>query len=137
MIAVMNLAPLLRDADLCVKCGLCLPRCPTYLETQHEADSPRGRIALIQGLAAGRVLLSPTLEQHLDGCLSCRACESVCPAQVPYGRVLDGGRELLAQQRPARVRALRLLAPLLTRRAPRASRQASKRSKSGRVEGEG
>lgn len=115
------LAPLLAtvfplaEADLCVKCGLCLPHCPTYRQTQHEGDSPRGRIALMQALATDLIPLTPKLEQHLDGCLSCRACEPVCPAHVPYGKLLDAGRELLLQKRPQRADGLRRLAPWLVR----------------------
>lgn len=103
----------LADADLCVKCGLCLPHCPTYRETLDEGESPRGRIALMQGLASGVLPASAKLEGHLDRCLSCRACEAVCPAQVPYGRLMDSARELLAQARPQRTRLPRLIAAVL------------------------
>ncbi|SFF36946.1 glycolate oxidase iron-sulfur subunit [Fontimonas thermophila] len=105
---------LLANADLCVKCGLCLPHCPTYAQTRHEGDSPRGRIALIQGLATGALPLTDSLESHLDGCLACRACERVCPAQVPYGRLIDEGRAWMAAQRPQRTRLVRLIGALLS-----------------------
>lgn len=101
------------DSDLCVKCGLCLPHCPTYLDTQHEGDSPRGRIALVQGLVSGVIAPTARAEMHLDGCLSCRRCEVVCPARVPYSKILDAGRAELAVQHPARTRFTRLLALLL------------------------
>ena len=81
------------DADQCVKCGLCLPHCPTYKLSRHEGDSPRGRIALMQGLAQGVLEAEGSALPHLDGCLVCRACEPVCPAQVPYGRLIDAGRK--------------------------------------------
>lgn len=103
----------LSSADLCVKCGLCLPHCPTYRETQHEGDSPRGRIALMQALATDFIPLTSTLERHLDGCLGCRACEPACPAHVPYGQLIDAGRELLLQKKPQRASAMRWLAPWL------------------------
>lgn len=96
-----RVASLLADADLCVKCGLCLPHCPTYRERRDEGDSPRGRIALAQGLLWGRLDLGPALVGHLDRCLGCRGCEAVCPARVPYGRLLDGVREELRRRRPA------------------------------------
>jgi glycolate oxidase iron-sulfur subunit len=86
---------LLRDADACVKCGACLPVCPTYARTRHEADSPRGRIGLTQGLIAGRLAADPALSAHLDGCLQCRFCEAVCPAQVEVVRVIRGGQAAL------------------------------------------
>ena len=50
-----------READKCVKCGLCAPYCPTYLLEQNENESPRGRIALMQGLAAGRLPVTSAL----------------------------------------------------------------------------
>lgn len=77
------------EADLCVKCGLCLPHCPTYQQTLDENESPRGRIALIQGWSKGQLESSETLQKHLDHCLLCRSCEKACPAFVPYGKLMD------------------------------------------------
>jgi len=75
--------------DLCVKCGLCLPHCPTYLKTQDESESPRGRLSLIQAWADGHLEPSPKLLDHIDHCLLCRSCEAACPANVPYGLIVD------------------------------------------------
>ncbi|MGH8516765.1 MAG: (Fe-S)-binding protein [Panacagrimonas sp.] len=111
---------LIADADLCVKCAICLPHCPTYRLWQHEGDSPRGRIALIQGLASGLVTADARLEAHLDGCVSCRRCDDVCPARVPYSRLLDGGRALLADIHPQRTRTARRLGLLLVSKTGRA-----------------
>lgn len=81
------------EADRCVKCGLCLPHCPTWRIHRREGDSPRGRVELIAALAGGRVESSPASQARLDGCLLCRACESVCPARVPFGHLMDQARE--------------------------------------------
>jgi glycolate oxidase iron-sulfur subunit len=105
----------LADADLCVKCGLCLPHCPTYQLSRDEGDSPRGRIALMQGLMTGLIGPGARLDAHLDGCLACRACESVCPAEVPYGRLIDAGRAELARRDPGRTRLIRGMGVVLTR----------------------
>lgn len=95
-----------RDLDRCVKCGLCLPECPTYRLAADESESPRGRLALIEGLVDGRLHPDAALQRHLDSCLGCRRCERVCPSQVPYGRLIDVGRTRLpggARRRLARL----------------------------------
>jgi len=81
-----------RDLMACVHCGLCLPACPTYLETGSEADSPRGRLVLMRKMHEGALSASDAAH-HLDLCLGCRACEIACPSGVPYGRILETARE--------------------------------------------
>ena len=82
------------EADLarCVHCGLCLQHCPTYIETGLETESPRGRLYLIRAIAEGRAEPTPNATGHLDLCLQCRNCESVCPSGVPYGRIMEAAR---------------------------------------------
>ena len=84
----------------CVHCGLCLPYCPTFSELGTEMDSPRGRIVLIKSLAEGRIALTDSVRFHLDLCLGCRACETVCPSSVPYGQLIEAARAEIERQRP-------------------------------------
>lgn len=87
-----------RDLETCIHCGLCLTACPTYRTLKIEPDSPRGRLYLMRGLSEGRIAPDDDLVHHLDQCLGCRACETVCPAGVPYGRLLEETRAQLERR---------------------------------------
>jgi len=88
----------LADTGQCVMCGLCTAHCPTYGVLRNEADSPRGRIALMRGLAQGDLEVDAALTTHLNRCLGCRACEAVCPSGVPFGRLMDSARALVRRE---------------------------------------
>ncbi|MGV9993454.1 (Fe-S)-binding protein [Streptomyces sp. NPDC003374] len=80
--------------DRCISCGFCLPACPTYALTGEETSSPRGRITLMRALEAGDLAPDdPTLAEESSFCLGCRACETVCPAGVEYGQLLEQWRD--------------------------------------------
>lgn len=107
----------------CVHCGFCNATCPTYQLTGDELDGPRGRIYLIKQVLEGRQATRKT-QQHLDRCLTCRACETTCPSGVDYHLLLDTGRDMVERsvQRSAGDRlvrrALRMLLPWPARFAP-------------------
>jgi glycolate oxidase iron-sulfur subunit len=83
----------------CVHCGFCTATCPTYQLLGDELDGPRGRIYLMKQVLEGEPATAKT-QLHLDRCLTCRSCETTCPSGVQYGRLLDIGRAVVAQQVP-------------------------------------
>jgi glycolate oxidase iron-sulfur subunit len=101
-------APTQEDLSACVACGLCLPHCPTYRLTGEESASPRGRIAAMRAVAAGATP-DTTFSAFMDRCLVCRACEDVCPSDVPFGRMMEAAREQVEPTRPLRKRLVHWL----------------------------
>jgi glycolate oxidase iron-sulfur subunit len=93
-------APLQKDLDKCVHCGLCLNACPTYRELGVEMDSPRGRIYQMVQITTGQAEMSQTYVDHMDLCLACRGCETACPSGVQYGKLIEAARAHIEDNRP-------------------------------------
>ncbi len=66
--------------------------CPSYHATGEELYNPRGRSNLLRFLLRSgndfkQELLNPALVKSMDYCLSCKACQSECPASVDMARL--------------------------------------------------
>ena len=88
----------------CMHCGMCLPTCPTYDQTRHERNSPRGRIALMRAVADGALGVTQEFAEEMSYCLGCLACQTACPAGVNYAELFETARsdiELQDAQRGA------------------------------------
>jgi len=64
--------------------------CPSFMVTQDEADSTRGRanvlrLAMSDQLEGG--LAHPDIPGVLDLCISCKACKAECPSSVDMARL--------------------------------------------------
>jgi glycolate oxidase iron-sulfur subunit len=97
--------------DDCVHCGFCLDACPTYVLWAQEADSPRGRIVLMNEGLNGASELSPQMATHFDRCLGCMSCVTACPSGVKYDRLIERVRPQVERhhKRSSAEQALRLL----------------------------
>ena len=81
--------------DMCSGLGACRKKldgtmCPSYMATQEEADSTRGRANVLRLAMAGRIgeagLGDDGVYDVLDLCLECRACKAECPVGVDMAR---------------------------------------------------
>jgi len=84
----------------CIRCGRCLPVCPTYQQTQLEMFSPRGRLSLLRAVEDGKLGITSGVEEHLYHCLDCRACNTVCPPGVRIGELILRGRVAIEEKHP-------------------------------------
>jgi glycolate oxidase iron-sulfur subunit len=88
------------DVLQCMRCGLCLPTCPTYRTDGVETQSPRGRVALIKAVIDGKMRASEEFVEHIYHCLDCRNCQTVCPAGVKAGELVLEARYRIETNRP-------------------------------------
>jgi glycolate oxidase iron-sulfur subunit len=95
---------------------LCLEVCPTYLLSGDENNSPRGRLRLWREEADGRLAPDPWTADYTEQCVGCLACETACPANVPYGEILEQTRHMhVASGRTRNPWKLRVAAALAAR----------------------
>ena len=97
----------------CTHCGFCLAVCPTYQLTGDENNSPRGRIRLWTDEHKGSLNPDEWTDHYTSECVGCLACETACPAGVPYGQLFEKTRHAHVQhQRHEPGPLLRLTAAL-------------------------
>lgn len=83
--------------ELCNGAGVCRKlaasggnMCPSYMATEEEKDSTRGRANVFRHVFSGanpETFASEDLKEALDLCLSCKACKSECPANVDMAKM--------------------------------------------------
>lgn len=84
----------------CIRCGLCLSACPIYRETLRETDSPRGRVAIARKVAEGELDLTPRVTDNMYACLTCQACNAICPVGIKPADLALDMRHVIHQARP-------------------------------------
>lgn len=70
----------------CTRCGSCQQACPTYLLTQEESFSPRGRNQAARLLAEGKIKTAENtllLQEIAYSCLLCGRCTRACAGKIP------------------------------------------------------
>ncbi|MBW6511664.1 MAG: (Fe-S)-binding protein [Desulfuromonadaceae bacterium] len=82
-------APHYDDALQCMRCGFCLPTCPTFALTGRERSSPRGRVALARAVAEEQLEFTAAVRDEAFFCLDCRACTTACPSGVRAGEIME------------------------------------------------
>jgi len=82
-------APSYESVLQCMRCGFCLPTCPTFSLTGRERSSPRGRVALARAVHDGDLDFTRVLKEESFFCLDCRACTTACPSGVKAGEVME------------------------------------------------
>ena len=65
--------------------------CPSYMATHNELDSTRGRANIFRQVMQlhgfGQGIVHHALADTLRNCLSCKACQSECPANVDMAKM--------------------------------------------------
>ena len=93
-------APEYEDVLQCMRCGFCLPTCPTFSLTGRERSSPRGRVALARAVSEGKLEFNQAMKEEAYFCLDCRACTTACPSGVKAGEIMEICRAQVHQQQP-------------------------------------
>ncbi len=88
------------DVLQCMRCGSCLPTCPTYRTDAVETQSPRGRVAMIKAVIDGNLAPAEEFVEHMYHCLDCRNCQTVCPAGVKVGELVLEARHRIEECLP-------------------------------------
>lgn len=75
----------MNDYRACTGCGVCVLPCPVWQQTRDLSLTLAGRALALQGGAT-----AGDLRESLEACVTCGACEPVCPEEIDtVGMTLD------------------------------------------------
>lgn len=84
-----------RAIEMCNGVGACRKKmvgtmCPSFMATQEEEHSTRGRANALRAAISGRWeggLTDERMYEVMDLCLECKACKSECPSNVDMAKI--------------------------------------------------
>ena len=85
-------------ADMCIKCGKCIPNCTIHAINPDEATSPRGFLDLLKGVEEGEIELDKNTKDIFESCFLCNQCVEVCPNSLPTDFMIENVRKDIAQK---------------------------------------
>jgi Fe-S oxidoreductase len=85
----------LEDLEKCVRCGFCKELCPVGDLYPWEANSPRGKVQLLKGLARGSLRASDYIVDRMYFCTTCGYCLRRCPSGVRTNEAFEAARATL------------------------------------------
>ncbi|RLG42437.1 MAG: hypothetical protein DRO05_01195 [Thermoproteota archaeon] len=89
---------LLKNLDLCIKCGACNHVCPIFIsQGKMEVLSPRAYLQ-IPKMIEGELTMSVDFIEYAYECMMCGLCDDVCPVGIRISRLILGVREALIDQ---------------------------------------
>lgn len=80
----------------CGQCGACASECPVFLHSRDKADSPSGKINLLQYWLENRIDAA-AVARVLRRCTLCGRCETACPSDVPLTEIFREAQNRLAR----------------------------------------
>lgn len=83
----------------CIRCGYCLPTCPTFNATKVEDSVARGRNFLARLIHEDEIEFSRDFKDPIFECLLCGACNDNCAPAVNTPQIMAAARAKYIQQK--------------------------------------
>jgi FAD/FMN-containing dehydrogenase/Fe-S oxidoreductase len=103
-----------RAVEMCNGAGICRKRttgtmCPSFMVTQEEEHSTRGRANMLRAAIAGQLdkdaLTSKRMYEVMDLCIECKACKAECPSSVDMAKIKFEFLAMYYEKNPVPLRA--------------------------------
>jgi heterodisulfide reductase subunit D len=97
---------------ICAYCAYCVNNnaaCPTFLSTNHEISTGRGKLITARNLAQGKLSNEEGLEALATGlfqCTFCGACEEECLVNIPLMKLYSELKGLVQEKLPKNTQKL-------------------------------